>query len=65
MSGISEQITECWFGVFLEISDKFSSNLTVFSYIILQCWLNILGSSIIILYDFEKHSGWVFLLESP
>ena len=38
----------------LEISDRFSSKLNVFSYMIFQCWLNILESFITMLYDFEK-----------
>ena len=33
------------FGALLEIGDKFSSKLNVFSFMILQCWVNILESS--------------------
>ena len=63
---ISEQIVECRFGALLEISEKFSSNLNVFCYMILKCWLHyILESFITILYDFDKHSGSVVLSEWP
>ena len=51
---VSEQITECRFGAMFEISDKFSFKLNVFSYMILQCSLNILTSFKIIPYDFEN-----------
>ena len=54
---ISEQITMDRFEALLETSDKFSIKLNVFSYMILQCWLNILEKFITILYDFEKDSG--------
>ena len=37
---ISEQITQCRFGALLEINDTLSSKLSVFSYMILKCWLN-------------------------
>ena len=53
---ISEQFTECRFGALLEISDKFSSKLNIFSCMIWQCWFN-LESFAAILYDFEKHRG--------
>ena len=62
---ISEQIIEWRFGALLEISNKFSSKLNAFSYMIFQCWFNILESFINILYDFEKHSGKVIFLERP
>ena len=62
---ISEQITMYRFEALLEISDKLSIKLNVFSYMILQCWLNILKKFITILYDFEKHSGQVVSLEIP
>ena len=58
---ISEQIAEYRFGAFLMISDKFSTMLNVFSYMILPCWLHNLENFITILYDFEKHSGYVVL----
>ena len=51
---ISEQITECRFGALLEITDTFSSKLNVFSYMVLQCWLNILRSFITMVYDIEN-----------
>ena len=62
---ISEQITMDRFEALLETSDKFSIKLNVFSYMILQCWLNILEKFITILYDFEKDSGQVVSLERP
>ena len=62
---ISEQITMYRFEALSEISDKLSIKLNVFSYMILQCCLNILEKFITILYDFEKHSGWVVSLERP
>ena len=46
------------FGVLLEVSDKFKFKISVFSYIILQCWLNILEEFITMSYDFEKHNGF-------
>ena len=62
---ISKQIIEWRFGALLEISNKFSSKLNAFSYMIFQCWFNILESFINILYDSEKHSGKVIFLERP
>ena len=61
---ISKQIKEYRFKALLEISDKFSSKLNYFSYIILQCWFNILENNITVMYDFRKHSGWIVLFES-
>ena len=57
---ISEQIAEWMFGALLEV---FSSKLNVFSYMILQCWINILESFVTILFGFEKHSAMVVLSE--
>ena len=37
---VSKQITECRFGALLEITDTFRSKLNIFSYMILQCWIN-------------------------
>ena len=59
---ISEQITEGRFGALLEISDLLSSKLKA------KCsagLINILESFRTILYDFEKHSGVIVLLEMP
>ena len=61
---ISKQIKEYRFKALLEISDKFSSKLNYFSYIILQCWFNILENNITVMYDFGKHSGRIVLFES-
>ena len=61
---ISEQITQCKFKGLVEISDKLSRKLNVFSDMILQCWLNNL-ENVITTYGFEKKSGWVVLLERP
>ena len=61
---ISKQIKEYRFKALLEISDKFSSKLNYSSYIILQCWFNILENNITVMYDFGKHSGWIVLFES-
>ena len=60
---ISGKITEYRFGALTEISDKFSIKLNLFSYMILQCWLNILENFITILYGFQKDSGQVALHE--
>ena len=60
---ILEQTKEHRFGVLLEISDKVNTKLNVFSYVILQCWLNILEHFVTILNYFEKHSVRVVLLE--
>ena len=38
---IQEQITECRFEDLLGISDKFSSKLNIFTYMILHCWHSI------------------------
>ena len=54
---ISEQITRFRFEALSGISDKFSSKLNIFSYMILQGWLHILERFITMLYDLEKHSG--------
>ena len=54
---ISEWITESRFGALFKISDTFSTKLNGYSYMILQCWFNILEKFIAILYDFEQHSG--------
>ena len=64
---ISEQITEHKFGALLEISDKFNPKSNVFSCMVLQCWHNILGGFITILYclTLKKYSGVVVLLERP
>ena len=51
---ISEQTTKYRFGALLEISEKFSSKLNVFSFMIASCWPNILESFITMLYDLEK-----------
>ena len=64
-SFIPKQISERKFRVLLEISDKFSSKLNAFSHIILQCWLNIFENFVTILYDSQKRSGLVVLLEGP
>ena len=61
---ISKQLKEYRFKALLEISDKFSSKLNYSSYIILQCWFNILENNITVMYDFGKHSGWIVLFES-
>ena len=41
----------------LEISDKYSTKLNDFSYVILQFSHKSLENAITILYDFEKKSG--------
>ena len=62
---ISEQTAESRFGALLEITDKYSSKLNVFSYTVLQFQLNnILESFITIVYKIEKHSGLIALLET-
>ena len=48
-------------GALLEISDKFSNNWNVFSFVIFQFSLNCLQNIITALYDFGKE--WLFLLE--
>ena len=62
---ISEKITNDRFGALLETNKRFSTKLNVFSYRILQFSLNSLKNFITILYEFEKQSGKVVLLESP
>ena len=45
------------FAGLLEISDRFSSKLNVFNYMIFQCCVYILESFITVFYDPWKHSG--------
>ena len=42
---VLEQNIESWCGALFEISDKFSSKLSVFRYMILQCWFKTLENS--------------------
>ena len=60
---ISEQIQEYKFGALVEISNKFSIKLTDFSYMILRLRFDSLKNFITMLYEFQKHSGLVVLLE--
>ena len=45
---IPEQFSKYMFGALFEIGDRFTSKLNIFSYMILQCWLNILEQFITI-----------------
>ena len=60
---ISEQIQEYKSGALVEISNKFSIQSIDFSYMILQLRFNSLENFITMLYEFQKHSGLVVLLE--
>ena len=60
---VSEKIAQYRFGSLLETRDKFGCKLNAFSYMILQCSLNILENFITILYAFGKHNGLVVLIK--